>query len=78
MGSRRTIITLSEEEKRWLEGYSQAHRVSLAEAVRQAVCMLRKSSTKESYLKLVDGTRGVWKGEDGLKYQTRIRSEWGE
>jgi len=77
MAGKRMIITLSEEDKRWLEGYSQAHRVSVAEAVRRSVRILRRSSGRENYLQIVEGTRGLWKGQDGLKYQTEIRSEWG-
>ena len=78
MASRRTIITLPEEDKRWLEGYSKAHSVSVAEAVRRAIRILRRASGQESYRKLVDETRGIWKGDDGLQYQREIRSEWGE
>ena len=37
MTSKRTIITISEEDKRWLESYSSLHRVSVAEAIRQGI-----------------------------------------
>ena len=37
MGSTRTIITISDDEKRWLKSYSQMHRISLAEAVRKGI-----------------------------------------
>ena len=76
MGSIRTIITLSEEDKRWLESYSNAHQVSLAEAIRQGIRRLKDAELRETYRVLVQSTKGIWKKGDGLKYQRRIRSEW--
>jgi hypothetical protein len=76
MGSIRTIITLSEEDKRWLESYSNAHQVSLAEAIRQGIRRLKDAELKETYRVLVNSTKGLWKKGDGLKYQRKIRSEW--
>jgi hypothetical protein len=76
MGSIRTIITLSEEDKRWLESYSNAHQVSLAEAIRQGIRRLKDAELKETYRVLVKSTKGLWKKGDGLKYQRKIRSEW--
>jgi len=76
MGSIRTIITLSEEDKRWLESYSNAHQVSLAEAIRQGIRRLKDAELRETYRVLVQSTKGLWKRGDGLKYQREIRSEW--
>jgi hypothetical protein len=76
MGSIRTIITLSEEDKRWLESYSSAHQVSLAEAIRQGIRRLKDAELQETYGVLVQSTKGLWKKGDGLKYQRKIRSEW--
>lgn len=76
MGSIRTIITLSEEDKRWLESYSNAHQVSVAEAIRQGIRRLKDAELQETYKVLVQSTKGLWKKGDGLKYQRRIRSEW--
>ena len=76
MGSKRTIITLSEEDKMWLEGYSKAFNVSVAEVIRQGIKKLRETHESEAYHKLVENTRGIWKEGDGLKYQMDIRSEW--
>ena len=36
-GSKRTIITLSEEDNMWLEGYIKAFNVSVAEIIRQGI-----------------------------------------
>ena len=76
MGSIRTIITLSEEDKRWLESYSNAHQVSLAEAIRQGIRRLKDAELQVTYRVLVKSTKGLWKKADGLKYQRKIRSEW--
>jgi len=76
MGSKRTIITLPEEDKLWLESYSKAYRISVAEAIRQGIKGLKESMAQSTYDTLVQNTRGVWKKGDGLKYQERIRSEW--
>jgi len=76
MASKRIIITLSEEDKLWLEGYSSAHQISLAEAIRQGIRKLKDAELQETYRTLVQNTRGIWKKGDGLKYQRRLRAEW--
>ncbi len=37
MGSLRTIITLSEDDKVWLESYSRTSGISMAEAIRRGI-----------------------------------------
>ena len=76
MASHRTIITISDEEKTWLQSYSRARGISLAEAMRRGIQRLRQTEQQELYKTLVESTRGVWKKGDGLKYQESIRSEW--
>jgi len=76
MGSTRTIITLSDEEKRWLKNYSQLHRVSLAEAIRKGITCLKAAEGERTYKSLVEETKGIWTQGDGLDYQERLRSEW--
>ena len=61
MGSKRTIITLSEEDKMWLEGYSKAFNISVAEVIRRGIKQLRESHESGPYQKLVENTRGIWK-----------------
>ncbi len=78
MGSRRTIITIPDEQKRWLENYTKIHGISMAEAVRRGISCLRASEGMTSYQELVKETRGTWSKGDGLKYQNKIRSEWEE
>jgi hypothetical protein len=78
MTSTRTIITISEQEKRWLAAYSGLHGVSLAEAVRRGIACLKAAEGHEAYRKLVQDTRGIWMRGDALRYQEEIRSEWGK
>jgi hypothetical protein len=76
MASKRTIITISEEDKRWLESYSSLHKVSVAEAIRQGIRKLKEVELLENYQSLVNNTTGLWKKGDGLAYQKKIRAEW--
>lgn len=76
MGSQRIIITLPNADKAWLEGYSKAHNISVAEAVRQGISILRHASTEDTYQTLIKNTQGMWRKGDGLTYQDKIRSEW--
>ena len=76
MAGSRTIITLPEEDKKWLQSYSRAHDISLAEAVRKGVQKLRIAEQQELYRALVNNTKGIWKKGNGLEYQEDIRSEW--
>jgi hypothetical protein len=63
-------------EKRWLMNYKKTHGISMAEAVRRGIACLKASQSSASYQKIVDRTKGIWKKEDGLKYQEQLRSEW--
>ena len=76
MGTTRTIITISEEDKRWLESYGKARGVSLAEAIRKGIRKLRESEGRDTYGAMVNKTKGLWKKGDGLTYQRRLREEW--
>ena len=76
MKNARTIITISEQEKRWLAAYSGLHGVSMAEAVRRGIAYLKAAEGDADYRILVKKTGGIWKRGDGLRYQEDIRSEW--
>ncbi|MFP3912769.1 MAG: hypothetical protein ACLFUT_11895 [Desulfobacteraceae bacterium] len=76
MGSQRTIITLSDQEKSWIESYSKASGISMAEAIRQGITHLREREEKRTYQTLIQETRGLWGKGDGLAYQEKMRSEW--
>ncbi len=76
MGNQRTIITISDQDKLWLGNYSKARGISMAESVRRGIARLKEKETLQTYKRLVNQTQGIWKKEDGLKYQEKMRSEW--
>lgn len=76
MPSKRTIITISDIEKRWLENYTKTHGISMAEAIRRGIACLKASKSSDSYQKIVNETKGIWLKGDGLIYQDKLRSEW--
>ena len=76
MGTSRTIITISDEEKRWLMTFSRAQRISLAEGVRRGISCLKASEGLKTYRKIIQETQGLWKKGKGLTYQEQLRSEW--
>ena len=76
MTSKRTIITISEQDKSWLESYSSLHRISMAEAIRRGIRKLKEAELAENYQSLVRKTKGKWKKGNGLTYQKKIRNEW--
>ncbi len=78
MATSRTIISLPEETKAWLESYSQINGISMAEAIRKGIFYLRKEEEYNMYNQLLKKTNGLWKQGDGLQYQNQLRSEWGD
>jgi hypothetical protein len=76
MKSARTIITISEQEKRWLAAYSVLHGVSMAEAIRRGIVCLKTAEGPAEYRKLVQNSGGIWKRGDALRYQEEVRTEW--
>ena len=75
----RTIISLDEEHKAWLDQQSALRRVPMTELVRQAVREFRireQHRSKPSLQEVLERTAGIWRAGDGLKYQERIRKEW--
>lgn len=76
MTSKRTIITIPEPDKRWLESYSSINRISMAEAIRRGIRKLKEAEFTENYQSLVKNTKGKWKKGNGLAYQDKIRDEW--
>jgi hypothetical protein len=76
MPGKRTIITISDMEKRWLMNYTKTHKISMAEAIRRGIACLKASHSPAYYRKIVNDTKGIWSKGDGLKFQERLRSEW--
>jgi hypothetical protein len=76
MPAKRIIITIPAEDKLWLDGYAEVNKISVAEAVRQGIHLLKKGERQKDYRRLVGSTRGLWKKGNGLEYQQEVRREW--
>jgi hypothetical protein len=74
----RTVISLDEESKKWLDQQAREENISAAELIRTAVRKYRDEKRRETLpLKdLLNQTSGIWKRGDGLTYQRRSRKEW--
>lgn len=75
----RTIISLNENEKNWLDQISKLKHVSMAHIIREAIQEYRHNHStqiKTDLDSLLEQTRGIWQGEDGLTTQNNIRDEW--
>ncbi len=75
MSAKRIIITIADEDKLWLGGYAKAHKISVAEAIRQGISLLKKEQWQKAYHELVESTCGIWKKGDGLAYQGEMGME---
>jgi hypothetical protein len=77
MASQRTTVTLSDRDRLWLEIYSRAYGISMAEAIRRGIARLRDEEGSRTYEIIVKETKGIWEERgDGLNYQKELRSEW--
>lgn len=76
MRNARMIVTLSEQEKHWLERYSRVTGISIAEAIRRGVKGLIEKEGSSAYQDALMSTQGIWTRGDGLKYQENLREEW--
>lgn len=76
----RTLISLDEEDKQWLDRRAKEEGKTMAEVVRTAVRRYREqceSGSGELPLEqLLRRTSGLWQGGDGLEYQRSLREEW--
>jgi hypothetical protein len=75
----RTLISLDPEDKAWLDREARQRRVSMTELVRQAVHAYRlreESRGNPKWQHAVRETAGIWRQDDGVSYQQRLRNEW--
>jgi hypothetical protein len=74
----RTLISLDAEEKRWLDRRAEEEGVTMTQIVRTAVRRYREQSeaAEPSLEEVLRRTSGLWKGEEGLAYQDKVRGEW--
>jgi Arc/MetJ-type ribon-helix-helix transcriptional regulator len=77
----RSIITVSEQDKRWLENYSRQNRVSAAEVIRRAIRLYRRQQAEPTSLqRVLEETAGTWRSlpGDSQQYVDSLRAEWEE
>ncbi len=74
---KRTIITIPDEMKIWLDTYSKKLNRPTAETIREAIAEYKERVEKERKNILSD-TAGLWKNKriDGIDYVERLRDEW--
>jgi len=74
----RKIISLSEDDKRWLESYGRRHRISGAEVVRRAIAEYRRVKTENNLKAVLRDTSGTWTSiaGDTRDHVDALRKEW--
>jgi Arc/MetJ-type ribon-helix-helix transcriptional regulator len=74
----RTVVSLPDDDKRWLDRRAAQEGVSMTELIRRAVRLLREQGGAErpAFEELLERTAGTWKRGDGLRYQRKTRREW--
>jgi hypothetical protein len=73
----RTIVSLEEADKRWLDQRARALKVPMTAVMRQAVAALREQEARRaSFDQALKATAGIWKAGDGLAWQRKLRAEW--
>ena len=73
----RTIVTMDESDKRWLDQYSGQQGQSVAQTIRLAIKEFQKKMRVGNYQKILDRTFGILKDkEDSVKFIRKLRAEW--
>jgi len=77
---KRTIISLSDDDQKWLDEYSQKKHYPKVKIIREALGEFRRKQQLQglSYKEIIEKTSGIGKGHfgDAVKYVRKIRSEW--
>lgn len=76
----RTIITISDKEKAWVFEQAKKENISMAELIRRALAFYKENAPSirpsKDFENALLSTIGIWKKEDGLTYQKKLRREW--
>jgi hypothetical protein len=74
----RTVISIEEDDKKWLDARAEAEGVPMTELIRRAIRLLRAQTGSEyrTWTELHDATSGTWRRGDGLAWQRKLRREW--
>ena len=73
----RTIVTIEESDKRWLDLYSGRHSQSTAETIRLAIKVFQKTAQEGGPSSLLKDTAGLLRGkDDSVRFVRKLREEW--
>jgi hypothetical protein len=73
----RTIITLEDSDKRWLDRYSGRHKQSTAETIRHAIKEFQIKIKEREYHRVLKNTAGLLNGsDDSVRFVRKLRGEW--
>lgn len=76
----RTLISLDDEDKTWLDRRAKEEGLTMTQLVRNAVKRYREqceaSAGEPSLDQLLQRTAGIRQGGDGLAWQQEVRGEW--
>ena len=74
----KTLISIPEDDKAWLDSYSHATHSSVAAVVRTAIKHYRSATGAREGDSVLQRTAGLWQDrtQDGLDYVTQLRDEW--
>jgi plasmid stability protein len=74
----RTVVSIDDDDKKWLDYEAAAHGTTMTAVVREAIAVYRHIKENEQSIdELLNATRGTWKHGDALDYQKKSRKEWG-
>ncbi len=75
----RTVISLENHDKKWLDKQAHLRHVPMTEIVREALHYYRykiESEKATSFEALLLKTAGLWEHEEGLEFQNKLRKDW--
>jgi predicted transcriptional regulator len=74
----RTLISLDQDDQRWLDQYARSQNLSRTEVGRRALRQYREQHQmgERGFTEALERTKGTWPGEDPLDHLDRLRSEW--
>ncbi|MBS0576325.1 MAG: ribbon-helix-helix protein, CopG family [Proteobacteria bacterium] len=75
----KTLISLDDADKAWLDREARRRKLPMTELVRQAVRGYRLREESRRMPQIADAlatTAGLWRRGDGLAWQQRLRDEW--
>ncbi|MGB7295615.1 MAG: hypothetical protein WBC70_08495 [Candidatus Aminicenantales bacterium] len=74
----RTILSIPEDEKTWLESYGRRHRISSAEVIRRAIQEFRRTKSEKGLAAVLRKTTGTWTSlkDDSRNHVEALRKEW--